>query len=246
MSDGDITPEWPQAGVGSRTQTQPRTENPIKRFFASAGFLLDASRKRPAGRRVLSAIVAVLVIAGLGMIAYPAVTNIWAGRTQDKLHKDFQALGPGGYTSRSFKDGQGVTRLIIKKLHVDVIVVYGWSGNALRAGAGLKPDPPGNALPGDPVGNVAIAGHRTGFGEPFRHLEKLTAGDKVELDTPIGNFLYEVVPAFDGHPNPWVTTPYDFTVIGPTPYGALTLVTCDPPHTSKKRMIVRARLVGRA
>jgi sortase (surface protein transpeptidase) len=33
-------------------------------------------------------------------------------------------------------------------------------------------------------------------------------------------------------------------VIAPTPTAALTLTTCDPPHTSLNRLIVRALLVG--
>ena len=87
--------------------------------------------------------------------------------------------------------------------------------------------------------------HRTGFGEPFRHLEKLTKGDEVSLQTPFGTFLYKVIGPFDGHGNPWITGPEDWGVVGPTPTASLTLTTCDPPHTSLNRLIVRLVLVGK-
>jgi LPXTG-site transpeptidase (sortase) family protein len=235
--------EWPDAGVGSRAANLPRHEAAPKRLFATIGFWLDAMRKRPTGRRFLTGIVVLLVMSGLLMLSYPAITDIWAKQRQSTARKQFQALGPSGYTSTSFKEGAAVTRLKIRRLKVNVVVVYGWSGNALRAGAGVRP---GGPLPGDPVGNVAIAGHRTGFGEPFRNLHRLKEGDEIELETPVGDFIYKVVAPFDGHANPWVTNPYDFTVIGPTSYGGLTLVTCDPPHTSKNRLIVRARLDSKA
>jgi sortase (surface protein transpeptidase) len=68
-------------------------------------------------------------------------------------------------------------------------------------------------------------------------------GDLIVLDTPIGTYTYRVDPPFDGHGNPWITNPHDFSVIQPTPEAALTLTTCDPPHTSLNRMIVRATLI---
>ena len=115
----------------------------------------------------------------------------------------------------------------------------GTTGNALRAGAGHYTTTP---LPGE-RGNVAIAGHRTGFGEPFRHLDAMRPGDIITLETPVGNYTYEVMADVDGHKNPWVTHPRDFSVIAPTQEAVLTLTTCDPPHTSLKRLIVRAKLI---
>lgn len=235
---------WPTAGVGARPTTVTRREGAPKRAVASIGFLLDASRRRRSGRMALWAVVVALALSGVGLLTYPFVTDIWANNIQGGLNDQFAKISPEqarqAFTSRSVTVGSALTKLKIPKLGVNVIVVEGITGNALRAGAGHYPS---SELPGSVTGNVAIAGHRTGFGEPFRHLDRLTAGDRIELATPFGSFLYEVLPPFDGHANPWITGPDDWTVVGATPYPALTLTTCDPPHTSKNRLIVRARLV---
>lgn len=232
---------WPQSGVGSRPVTTARKEAAPKRAFASLGFLLDASRRRKTGRIALWFLVIALALGGIGLLSYPLVTDVWAHRIQGRLDKEFASTQERQLFLHPV-EGSPLTRLVIPKLHVDIIVVEGISGNALRAGAGHYP---GTALPGASSGNIAIAGHRTGFGEPFRHLEKLTQGDQVSLQTPFGTYLYQVVGPFDAHKNPWITVPDDWSVIGPTPTASLTLTTCDPPHTSLNRLIVRLVLIGK-
>lgn len=239
-------PTWPQVGVGILPPKSPQSrESPPARVLGAGGFLLDALRRRRSGRIALWSLVMALAVGGVGLLAYPSVTGFWADRIQDGLEQEFAALAPDP-TGSSFAvapaHGDPVTRLRIPKLGVDVIVVEGVSGNALRAGAGHFPE---SALPGDPNGNVAIAGHRTGYGEPFRHLDRLKPGDKIVLVTPFGSFAYRLVKPFDDHPNPWITHPTDLTVKGITAEPMLTLITCDPPGTSTNRLIVRAQLVGR-
>jgi sortase A len=143
------------------------------------------------------------------------------------------------WRNRTLQRGDAFARLIIPRLGVDLIVVEGTSGDSLRNGAGHYPD---SLLPGE-RGNVAIAGHRTGAGEPFLHLQKLTAGDLLYLTTPDGRFTYHLMPPFDGHTNPWVTDPLDWSTIGPVEAAVATLTTTDPPHTSKNRLIARFALL---
>jgi LPXTG-site transpeptidase (sortase) family protein len=222
--------------------TAVRREPAPKRALASIGFLLDASRRRRSGRFVLWFLVVALALGGIGLLSYPLVTDIWAHRIQGGLEKKFEAIsGAKGYSGH-LAEGSPLTRIIIPKLNVNIIVVEGISGNALRAGAGHYP---GTALPGAPSGNIAIAGHRTGFGEPFRHLERLAKGDTVDLVTPFGRYRYKVIAPFGGHGNPWITGPTDWSVIQTTPTASMTLTTCDPPHTSLRRMIVRLALIGK-
>lgn len=233
---------WPSAGSGAATVATVAPEPMPKRLVASVGFLLDATRRRRSGRIALWMVVVALATSGLWLLSYPFFTDLWAHRIQGGLEKQFTALTvtePSGF--REAPIGTALTRLRIPKLGVNVIVVEGTSGNALRAGAGHYK---GTALPGDPTGNVAIAGHRTGFGQPFRHLERLRRGDEILLATPFGTFVYEVVGPFDGHGNPWIVVPTDLSVTSPTAEPSLTLTTCDPPHSTKNRLIVRARLVG--
>src|SRR5262245_266739 len=183
---------WPQEPTHfelSRPTT--RKEFVGKRVLASLGFLLGCVPRRRSGRRALGILTIVMAFAGTGLLTYPLVTDIWAKSRQNNLNKEFrskQAIDL--YKRKQIKSGGALTRLIVRDMSgcttcpdINVIVVEGISGNALRAGAGHYPT---TALPGD-QGNVAIAGHRTGFGEPFRHLDALRPGDKVVLETPIGN-----------------------------------------------------------
>ena len=116
----------------------------------------------------------------------------------------------------------------------------GVTTSALRRGPGHYP---GTAAPGEP-GNVAIAGHRTGWGSPFRRLDELRVGDVVVLETAAGTrFEYSVTRTF-------VTGPTDVTVLDQRATGGsdsrITLTTCDPPHTSDKRLIVQGVLIAGA
>lgn len=218
-------------------------ENVLRRTFGAAGFLLDAARRRRAGRTALWGAVVSMALAGTLLVAYPFITHLWASRIQSGLnHQITTVAARTAYQNRTIKVGAALTRLKIPRLDVNIVVVEGITGNALRAGAGHYP---GTSLPGDP-GNIAIAGHRTGFGQPFRHLERLKAGDQVVLETPLGKFVYEVLPRVDSHENPWITHSRDWRVIQPTALPSLTLTTCDPPGTSKNRLIVRARLVSQS
>ena len=68
------------------------------------------------------------------------------------------------------------------------MVVAGTDTSSLRRGPGHYPATP---LPGA-HGTVAIAGHRTTYGAPFRSLDKLDRGDRVEVSMPYGRFVYGV------------------------------------------------------
>lgn len=230
---------WPRSGAGGVRTVAPRPEPMPRRAVASVGFLLDTARRRRSGRIVLWALVVSLALSGVGLLTYPLVTDLWAKRIQNRLEREFLALPATQF--RSVADGGALTRLVIPKLHLRWIVVEGTSGNALRAGVGHYLN---TALPGDPTGNVAIAGHRTGFGGPFRHLDDMKTGDKLELHTPFGIFVYEVVRPFDGHLNPWVVERTEWSVVAPTAEPMLTLTTCHPPGSADFRLVLRARLVG--
>ena len=94
-------------------------------------------------------------------------------------------------------------------------------------------------MPGE-VGNAAIAGHRTGWGSPFLHLDDLAVGDE-ELFTDAGGTVLH----FSVHTTA-VVKPDEVWVLGPDPVSVgsptLTLTTCDPPHVNSKRLVVFAVL----
>lgn len=145
------------------------------------------------------------------------------------------------YRLRKIGVGQGLTRLRIPKLDVDVLVVEGTTPAALRAGAGHYP---GSPLPGE-AGNVGIAGHRTTFGRPLNRMDELKPGDVVELETPFSVFTYKAVQPFDNHANPWVVPPTDFSVVSQAGVAkGLTLTTCHPKGSARQRLVMRFELVG--
>ncbi|MDQ0831191.1 sortase A [Streptomyces achromogenes] len=108
----------------------------------------------------------------------------------------------------------------------------------------------GSQQPGQ-QGNFALAGHRNTHGEPFRYLNRLGKGDRVEVETRDATYTYlvdKVLPQ---------TSPRDSGVIGPVPrslakpghgYGVpgryLTLTTCTPEYTSRYRLVVWGVLVA--
>ncbi|MCI3930919.1 class E sortase [Streptomyces sp. AN091965] len=107
---------------------------------------------------------------------------------------------------------------------------------------------PRTAQPGR-AGNFALAGHRNTHGEPFRHLDRLRAGDRITVETRAAVHTYAVVGA------PARTTPYDSGVLKAVPRSDvrpgqgfrepgyyLTLTTCTPVHTSKYRLVVWGKL----
>jgi len=111
-------------------------------------------------------------------------------------------------------------------------VVEGVSVGNLKSGAGHMPRTP---LPGQP-GNAVISGHRTTYGAPFHELDELDPGDIIEVDTALGTHSYAVRETIIVRPTEvWVTEPRD---------GAwLTLTTCHPKFSSRRRLIVFAELV---
>ena len=212
----------------------------------SLGSLVSLSMRRPGGRHAVSALIAVLLISGVSMFAFPAFTDVFQ-RFQQRQVK-LNTSDPGlktRYLVHKIKVGQGLTRLVINndRMKVNVVVVEGTTPAALNAGAGHYVNTP---FPCE-RGNVGIAGHRTTYGRPFNKIDEMHAGDTVDLITPVGRCTYEVVKAFGGHSNPWVVLPNAYYVVSQD--GALgrghwlTLTSCHPLGSDSHRIVLRLRLV---
>ena len=129
--------------------------------------------------------------------------------------------------------GDPIARIEMPSLGTDHIVVAGIGVDELRLGPGHFPDTP---LPGQ-LGNVAIAGHRTTYGQPFHDVDLLAPGDEIVLTTVTGRFVYLVD---------------DISIVDPTEYAVvsttdrtrarLTLTSCHPKWSAAKRIVVRAEL----
>jgi sortase A len=138
------------------------------------------------------------------------------------------------FTPVVVEEGDPVAVIDIPDLGVTKYVVAGVAASDLKKGPGHYPMTP---QPGH-LGNVAIAGHRTTYGEPFRDLDELETGDDIVVTDVAGRtFYYRVTESF-------VVQPEDSWVVATTdPSRALlTLTTCHPEFSAKQRLIVTAEL----
>jgi len=150
---------------------------------------------------------------------------------------------PGGAVPAA----QPIGRLVMAKLKVDVpIVEVGvvdgqWDVSKLFTWAGYLV---GTGRLGEP-GNAALAGHillKDGREGAFRWLERLQAGDEVQVYADGRRYTYQVTSSR-------VVLPTEVSVLAPTSEAVLTLITCTNWSTLRgeytERFVVQARLVDK-
>jgi sortase A len=128
--------------------------------------------------------------------------------------------------------GTPVARIRIPRIRASFVVVNGTSESALRSGPGIYP---ATAFPGSGA-TTAIAGHRTTYLAPFRHIDALRPGNRIELDMPYADFTYTVTGSR-------VVAPTDVrAAVADVGYPRLVLSACTPLFSAAKRLLVYARL----
>jgi sortase A len=205
-----------------------------------------------------------LIVAGLLLLAYASAVLFWRDpitdvysryqqhRLSGQLEREFEAWHPAedpGPSLAARKDalarearrfqrrvrlGQPLGRIAIPRLGVKMAFVHGtrWA-NDLSRGPGHYER---TSFPG--LGKtVGIAGHRTTFGAPFRHIDRLDPGDTVILQLPYGTFRYRVF----AHE---IVDSDDWSVIRNRGFDTVMLSACHPIYSSSHRWIVYGRLVG--
>jgi sortase A len=129
--------------------------------------------------------------------------------------------------------GDAIGRIVISRIGASFDVVQGTDTSSLEKGPGHYPD---TAFPG--LGQtVAIAGHRTTYLAPFRHIDSLRHGDRIVLKMPYGRFTYVVQYRK-------IVLPTALWVTRNTGYDRLVLSACNPLYSAAQRIIVFARLQG--
>jgi sortase A len=184
----------------------------------------------------LTVLPVLFLLASVGFLGYPAFTDLWQEHLQSDLTQQLRNPNLRGmYLADKVPDGSALTRIIIPKIGVNVVVVQGTSETDLMAGAGHYI---GTPLPCS-LGDVAIAGHRTTYGRPFYNVNLLTPGDLIEFQTPAGTCSYRVSQM------PFRVLPNDVGVVNPTPgEGTLTLTSCAPRYSASHRIVIKAVLQG--
>ncbi len=216
-------------------------------------------------RRFLRVLGTVFVVSGSLLLADAATTLAWQepvsyllGRiSQNGLSGDLDRLEKGPLSAlesralrrlsvptkriaflaraerRRVKAGQAIGRIRIPRIRASYVVVQGTATADLKKGPGHYDD---TAWPGLP-GTVAIAGHRTTYLAPFRHVDSLRPGDSIVLEMPYARLTYAVEKTKIVPP----TALYIKRRVG---YDRLVLSACHPVYSAAQRIVIFARLKG--
>jgi sortase A len=229
----------------------------------SQDLLAEPARPRGVPRRLARDLSVVLIISGLLLLADAATTLLWQEpvtavialierasvnqrylsyrtaplsrierRTISALPNQSQRVA---YLARrelrELRAGDAVGRITIPRIGANFLVVQGTDEGDLEKGPGHYPM---TALPG--MGQtVAVAGHRTTYLAPFRHIDALKPGDRIVLRMPYGRFVYAV----QDHR---IVSPTSWWVIRDVGYDRLILSACNPLFSAAQRIVVFARL----
>ena len=214
-------------------------------------------------RRMLRGLSSVLIVSGVLLVTDAVLTVVWQEPVsalynllrQDQLDGQLADLWgtptpteqkaldslPGGDARLAFqaralkrkaKRGQPLGRISARSIGMSKVFVAGTDTESLRQGPGHYPH---NPLPGAP-GTVAIAGHRTTYGAPFRDVNKLRKRAEIVVTMPYGRFTYEVE-------RTQIVAPDAVHVTRRVSYDRLVLTACHPLYSAAQRIVVFARLV---
>ena len=204
---------------------------------------MSATEARPRNpvRVVLRFIASVMIVSGLLLIGDAGLTLAWqepvsaflADQEQAQLKKELDHPPPR-VIARKPLPGDAIGEIEMPAIDKSAYVVEGTDTGDLRKGPGHYPDTP---MPGE-RGTVAIAGHRTTHGAPFRNIDKLGPGDRITLQMPYGSFIYRVE-------RTQIVEPTALWVTDRVKYDRLVLSACHPLYSAAQRLIVFARFVRR-
>ena len=127
--------------------------------------------------------------------------------------------------------GQGIGRIKIPSIDLDMVVVQGTDTASLQKGPGHYPD---TAFPGQGK-TIGIAGHRTTYLAPFRNIDEIADGDEITLEMPYGTFTYTV----QKHE---IVDPSQVEIVDDVGYERLVLTACHPLYSAAQRWAVFAKL----
>jgi sortase A len=134
---------------------------------------------------------------------------------------------------RSAPDGSAVGRISIPAIAARFVVVKGTGTADLEGGPGIYPE---TRFPGI-AGTTAIAGHRTTYLAPFRHIDALRPGNRILIEMPYAHFTYRVI-------GRRVVVPTDVhAAVANVGFTRLVLSACTPLFSAAKRLLVFARLI---
>jgi sortase A len=209
-------------------------------------------------RRLIRTIGTVMIVGGLATLAWAFATWKWEDpltslyttyeqrRIEGGLDDRFAAyrarapelttendydVDARGYR-RGLRSGEGIGRIVVPRLDLRMVFVYGVDTSALKRGPGVHPR---TYLPGQGE-LVYIAGHRTTYGAPFSHIDALRKGDRITLEMPYGTFTYRVTGSR-------VVKSDNLSVLRSRGYEQVALQACHPRFFASHRWITYGRLI---
>jgi sortase A len=214
-------------------------------------------------QRAVRIVSTMLITAGIVVLADAGLTLVWQeplsagygafeqGKAEDQLNDlesqypsptDLAAIaGVNGSAAKAriladrfgphLQEGHAIGRIKIDRIGLDMVVVQGTDTASLQKGPGHYKNTP---LPGQP-GTVAIAGHRTTYLAPFRHIDRINPGDEIRVEMPYAAFTY----VMQRHQ---VVDPSEVGILRPVGFNQLVLTACHPPYSASHRYAVFAKL----
>lgn len=159
-----------------------------------------------------------------------ALTAAPSGAAAHKLRGALRVAADAGAMRRSAVPGKATGQLLIPRLGLDAVLINGSAPASLARGPALYD---GSPFPGEP-GTVAIAGHRTTHGAPFRNIDRLRRGDRITVVMPYARLTYIVRRSR-------IVAPSDVAVLrGTRTASRLVLSACHPRFSAEQRIVVIA------
>jgi len=121
----------------------------------------------------------------------------------------------------------------IDAIEVNAPIVQGDGWEELKRGVGQHL---ASANPGQP-GNLVLTGHNDIYGEVFKNLDQLEAGDEITIYSANNSYKYVVTET-------QIVAPTKVDVMNPTPNATLTLISCYPYRIDTQRIVIFAELGG--
>jgi sortase A len=208
-------------------------------------------------RRFLRLLATLMIVAGLGTVAWAVIvwrwedpfTSLYTAREQralgDQLDRRFagtKALGTANRAAvaaearryrRGSAAGDAIGRIIVPHIGLNMVLVYGTDHESLKKGPGLDRR---TFFPGQSR-LVYIAGHRTTYAAPFSHIDQLRRGDLIRIEMPYGTFDYTVT-------GQRVVPASDLSVLRSKQYEQVALQACHPRFFATHRLIVFGKLAA--
>ncbi|MFI0482565.1 class E sortase [Actinomadura sp. 9N215] len=185
-------------------------------------------------RKSVSA-AAIAVCCGLSLMGVPQAHATTQAPAQ------VGAVGAVAAEAARPRKGAVIAHLRIRRMGLKAEVREGVGEPVLRRGVGHYP---GTARPGQ-EGNTVLLGHRTTWLRPFNQLDRMRRGDRIVLRVGRTSYVYRVR-------SKHVIKPRDRDVLEPVPFDwrsapdgeYVTLITCTPKGSDRRRLVVVGKLAG--